>query len=273
MWQRAAWIVMKWTVGTRVVCWRVVMPHYTVAYCLLVFYIVIQEYFKSSADALYLLSVNLNWREAKEWCKSNCYAGRKYKESNKVSQFLIIAAYVSVLNVAFYSTTVTIKWPTTFNTSIIILHERCICNNDADSNNNNNYYISQWTYIGLYHHGEAGWPNSSLIKTQASQLHRKNGFREKLYLDQLVLVLMAQSSGGREGLEQTIGWVRWATYDFACSTTQPSAVQASDGWKYVTYNTGDLPNYTFQVIYNINGRSANKPDSDTKLKTLSITER
>ena len=58
-------------------------------------------------------------------------------------------------------------------------------------------------------------------------------------------------------------WVRWVTYDFACSTTQPSAVEGSDRWKYATDKTGGLPNYTFQLIYII-GRSARKPDTDTE---------
>ena len=72
-----------------------------------------------------------------------------------------------------------------------------------DNNNNNNNFISQWTYIGLYH-GEAGWPNSSLISKQASELHRRMASGQKLYLNRLVLVLVAwKTSAERKGLEQT----------------------------------------------------------------------
>ena len=70
-------------------------------------------------------------------------------------------------------------------------------------------------------------------------------------------------SARREGLEQTTGWVRWVTYNFAWSTTQPSAVEGSDRQKYTTNNTGGLSNYVFQLIY-ITGQNAPKPDTDTK---------
>ena len=40
-------------------------------------------------------------------------------------------------------------------------------NNNNNNNSDNNKFISQRTYTGLYH-GEAGWPNSSLINKQAS---------------------------------------------------------------------------------------------------------
>ena len=85
---------------------------------------------------------------------------------------------------------------------------------------------------------------------------------KKLYLNRLVLVLMAlkRLSEGRGSNRQLAGTrARWVTYHFASSTTQPSTVE------------GGLPNFMFQLIY-ITGRSAPKPDTDTKLKTLSITE-
>ena len=55
----------------------------------------------------------------------------------------------------------------------------------------------------------------------------------------------SKTSAGGEGLKQTAGWVHWVTCDFACFTTQPSAVEGSDGWQYVLDNNGGLPNYTF----------------------------
>ena len=105
---------------------------------------------------------------------------------------------------------------------------------------------------------------SSLINNEASQLHRKNSFREKA-VSKLTSSSFdgSKTSAGREGLKQTTGWVRSVTYDFACSTTQPSAVEGSGRWKYATDNTAGLPNYTFQLNY-ITGRSACKPDTDTK---------
>ena len=68
---------------------------------------------------------------------------------------------------------------------------------------------------------------------------------------------------GRGSNRHLTGSVRWVTYDFACSSTQPSAVEGSDRGKYATDNIGGLPNYTCQLIY-ITGRSAPKPDTDTK---------
>ena len=64
-----------------------------------------------------------------------------------------------------------------------------------------------------------GWPNSSLINEQASQLHRKNGFREKTVSKPTSSSFDgSKTSAGRKGGAQTDNWLgalgHWVTHDF-----------------------------------------------------------
>ena len=103
---------------------------------------------------------------------------------------------------------------------------------------------------------------TSLINKQASQLHRKDGFREKAVSKPTSSSFDgSKTSAGRGGSNRQLAGAL-GHHDLACCSyyTAYSAVEGSDGWKHITDNTGGLPDYTFQLI-DITGRRTKHPQT------------